>query len=362
MNASEYQSFPRPPESAGLRTFHIFYLVVTTVAIIVGNALVIMVIRVDRRLHSPTFYFLGNLAVADLLVGIGYVPFYIVAVLKKAWILGAVWCRGHAFVVSTSYNASLMTLCVVSVDRFLDISDPLRYYGRMTKKKTRLLIAFIWIHAVFWATGPLWNWGETVLDQSTNTCRPNFGAKTVSGKVYAICLATFAFAFPVLITIYTYFKIFRVADDQSKKIAKDSTTSRTSIGSDEHSKPTRDRKAYKTVLVIIGTFVICWLPYTIGTSIKILTGNKEAPYWLSYLGLTLALTNSCVNPVIYTIRDRRFRRGIKKFLRSRSRILRESKYLSRSGATPSNLVGLGAGIEATSPRVTDRIRLTSFLN
>lgn len=231
----------------------------------------------------------------------------------------------------------------------------------MTKKNTRLLIAFIWIHALFWASGPLWNWGETVLDQSTNTCRPNFGAKTVSGKVYAVFLAIFAFALPVLITIYTYFKIFRVADDQSKKIAKDSTTSRSSF-CEGNPKPTRDRKAYKTVLVIIGTFVICWLPYTIGTSFKIFTGNKEAPYWLSHLGLTLALTNSCMNPVIYTIRDRRFRRGVKRFLRSKSRTLRESKFLSRSGATPSNLMGLGTGIEPTSPKVTDRIRLTSFLN
>lgn len=126
MNSSEYQSLPGPPKSAELKTFQIVYLVLTSVAIIVGNALVIMVIRVERRLHSPTFYFLGNLAVADLLVGVGYVPFYISAVAKQAWVLGAEWCRGHAFVVSTSFNASVMTLCVVSVDRFLDISDPLR--------------------------------------------------------------------------------------------------------------------------------------------------------------------------------------------------------------------------------------------
>lgn len=108
------------------KTFHVFYLVIITLAIIIGNSTVFVVIRLDHRLHSPTFYFLGNLAAADLLVGIGYVPFYITSVLNQAWVLGSVWCRGHAFVVSTSINASIMTLCIVSVDRFLDISDPLR--------------------------------------------------------------------------------------------------------------------------------------------------------------------------------------------------------------------------------------------
>lgn len=109
------------------KTFHVLYLVIITLAIIIGNSIVLLVIRLDHRLHSPTFCFLGNLAVADLLVGIGYVPFYITSVLNHAWVLGSAWCRGHTFVVSTSFNASIMTLCIVSVDRFLDISDPLRY-------------------------------------------------------------------------------------------------------------------------------------------------------------------------------------------------------------------------------------------
>lgn len=124
MNDTETRTIYQP--SRPEKTLHTLYLVITIVAIVVGNAMVIVVVRSDRRLHSPTFYFLGNLAVADLLVGVGYIPFYITSVLNQAWVLGSVWCKGHAFVVSTSFNASLWTLCIVSVDRFLDISDPLR--------------------------------------------------------------------------------------------------------------------------------------------------------------------------------------------------------------------------------------------
>lgn len=192
----------------------------------------------------------------------------------------------------------------------------------MTQKKTKMLIVFIWLHSIFWASCPLWNWGETLYDVTTHTCRPSFAAEETAGKVYGIMLAIFGFAIPVIITIYSYVRMFRVADEQSRKIAKDfsiSHNSSTDGGSDSRSNPTpaRDKKAHKTILIIIGAFLFCWLPYTFGTSWKILTGQTLAPYWLANLGLTLALTNSSINPIVYTIRDRRFRRGLQKTFCSR---------------------------------------------
>ena len=119
------------------------------------------------------------------------------------------------------------------------------------------------------------------------------------------------FLFSVLITVYCYVRIFRVADEHEKKIQKDMVTVQTGTG---QNSCTRERKAHKTILIIIGAFAVCWLPYTVGTSWKILTGKTTAPYWFANIGLTLALFNSCVNPMVYTIRDTRFRRGARKIL------------------------------------------------
>lgn len=93
---------------------------------ILGNIFVAAIVKLDHRLHKPTFYFLVNLAFADVVAGLLYAPFYTVAVFKQQWVFGTSWCRGHAFVISLSFNASLATLAVVSIDRFLDITDPLR--------------------------------------------------------------------------------------------------------------------------------------------------------------------------------------------------------------------------------------------
>ena len=127
MNYSNQTStdIPYKPTMAAI-TFQACVLVIVCLLTVLGNTFVAAVVKLDRRLHKPTFYFLLNLAVADFMSGMFYTPFYTASVIQQKWIFGESWCRGHVFVISTSFNASLATLCVVSIDRFLDITDPLR--------------------------------------------------------------------------------------------------------------------------------------------------------------------------------------------------------------------------------------------
>lgn len=106
---------------------HVFVLIIILVTTLVGNVLVIAIIYLDYRLHRPGFYFLANLSAADLLVGTVYIPFYTDASLGQTWGYSETWCKIHTVTISTSFNASLVTLSFVSVDRLLAITKPLRY-------------------------------------------------------------------------------------------------------------------------------------------------------------------------------------------------------------------------------------------
>lgn len=156
-------------------------------------------------------------------------------------------------------------------------------------------------------------------DIYTSTCRPNWAADGLSARGYALGLAVFAFAIPVLIMVFCYFRIFMVANSHVKKIRKENQSYVVSKSSEfqseaEYRIPT-ELKAHKTILVIIGAFVLCWSLYTVSTLWKMLTGQATVPYRVANAGLTLALFNSVVNPVIYSLRDHRFRKGfIKVFL------------------------------------------------
>lgn len=101
-------------------------LVIICIGSVLGNAFVVGIVIGNYKLHKPTYYLICSLAIADFLVGAVYIPFYTASSLAQDWKLSFAWCKWHAVFISLSLNASLMTLCLVSLDRFLAITDPLR--------------------------------------------------------------------------------------------------------------------------------------------------------------------------------------------------------------------------------------------
>lgn len=77
----------------------------------------------------------------------------------------------------------------------------------------------------------------------------------------------------------------------------------------------RERKAAKTLAIITGIFVICWLPFFIVALLSPICGPPcDPPALLSSLFQWLGYVNSMLNPVIYTIFSADFRTAFKKIL------------------------------------------------
>ncbi|XP_031573593.1 histamine H2 receptor-like [Actinia tenebrosa] len=323
----------------------VFFLIIILVTTVVGNTLVIIIIWLDHRLHTPGFYFLANLSVADLLLGIVYSPFYISSTLDQKWLFFETWCKLHAVFISTCFNASLVTLSFVSLDRFMAITKPLRYQSLLTTRRSLVLIALGWVHSIFWAAAPLVGWGEITLDLKTNTCRPNWNAKGFPSKMYANLLAVFTFALPSAIMVYCYFRIFKVARHQVKLIKRNSIGS--SQNGPQNSRPTETR-ALRTVLMVLGAFVLAWLPYTIVSTGKLFmkTGWDVGASTANAV-LTTTLVNGCFNPIIYAMRDRRFKSGLQKIICpfARTNSLDLSSYVSSAQVTAHVLRQKELGVE-----------------
>lgn len=122
-DSSSDEATLRTSAEVGLQVFILVFLCITT---LLGNALVAAVIYCSRSLHRPTYYFITNLSLADFIVAAIYIPFYTDAVRKQTWNFSLAWCRGHYVTISLSFNESLATLCLVSLDRFVAITRPLR--------------------------------------------------------------------------------------------------------------------------------------------------------------------------------------------------------------------------------------------
>ncbi|XP_044261684.1 5-hydroxytryptamine receptor-like isoform X1 [Tribolium madens] len=79
----------------------------------------------------------------------------------------------------------------------------------------------------------------------------------------------------------------------------------------------RERKAAKTLAIITGAFVLCWLPFFIMAVLLPINANLFEKYVISIF-LWLGYFNSTLNPIIYTIFSPEFRHAFKKILCGRN--------------------------------------------
>ncbi|KAL9899533.1 octopamine receptor in mushroom bodies isoform 2-T2 [Glossina fuscipes fuscipes] len=130
------------------------------VLVIGGNLLVIAAVFCSNKLRSVTNFFIVNLAVADLLVGLAVLPFSATWEVFKVWIFGDVWCRIWLAVDVWMCTASILNLCAISLDRYVAVTRPVTYPSIMSTKRAKSLIAGIWVLSFVICFPPLVGWKD----------------------------------------------------------------------------------------------------------------------------------------------------------------------------------------------------------
>ncbi|CAL8331573.1 unnamed protein product [Merluccius merluccius] len=286
-----------------------------------GNLTVCAAVFRYRHLQAKvTNVFVVSLALSDLLVATLVMPWKAAAEVVGSWPFGALCDTWVACDIMCS-TASILHLCLISVDRYWAISSPFRYERSMSRRLACVVIGVTWTVSVVISFVPVQlNWHraaaaeEVVVMGDRGSGNDTDGGDVAGGgncdsslnRTYAISSSLISFYIPVAVMIVTYTRIYRIAHMQIRRIsslerAADHARSCRSDAAENFSRPRsrslsaaaaaaagaafgatkhqhqhphpypyqralrvsigKETKVLKTLSVIVGVFVCCWTPF-----------------------------------------------------------------------------------------------------
>ncbi|KAM3838848.1 melanocortin receptor 5 [Vipera latastei] len=257
------------------------------------NILVICAIFKNKNLHSPMYFFVCSLAVADMLVSVSnaWETITIYLLNNRHLIIEDVFVRhiDNVFdsMICISVVASMCSLLAIAVDRYITIFYALRYHNIMTVRRSGLIIACIWT----FCTG----------------CGIIF-ILYYESKYVIMCLITMFFIM-LFLMVSLYIHMFLLARTHVKRIAAlpgyNSVHQRTSM------------KGAITLTILLGIFIVCWAPFFLHLILMIsCPQNLYCVCFMSHFNmyLILIMCNSVIDPLIYAFRSQEMWKTFKEII------------------------------------------------
>lgn len=181
-------------------------MVVVALLTLAGNIFVIGAIFTNKPLRIVPNFFIVSLAVADLMVAVLVMPFHISTNVAGEWIYGEILCKIWLTFDVFLCTASILNLCIIALDRYWAIHDPLNYARKRTIKRVLIMIAISWVLSGVISIPPLFGWGDSGSDNLYD-----FGTKSCtlsSDKGFVLYSACGSFYIPLFVMSFVYCKIY----------------------------------------------------------------------------------------------------------------------------------------------------------
>ncbi|NWS77917.1 S1PR4 protein, partial [Crotophaga sulcirostris] len=258
--------------------------------IILENLLVLLAILRCLRARRWVYSCIASITVSDLLAGIAYLSNLCLSGKKTFQLSPQLWFLREG-ILFVALAASTFSLLVTAVERYSAMVRPIAENEASKTLRLRSLIVSCWLLALLIGLLPLLGWN----------CLCDFSACSVLLPLYSknyILFSVVMFSIILLGIIGLYISIFQLVQASSKQ-----TSSR-------HSRK-RSLRLLKTVLIILGAFIVCWSPLFVLLLFDFFCETQTCTHLHSMdWTLALAMLNSGVNPVIYSLRSVEVRRAV----------------------------------------------------
>lgn len=295
---SEFILLGLSPDTQAQILLFMLFLVIYLLTLM-GNLIMLLVIRMDSHLHTPMYFFLGQLSFLDLCHSSVTVPKMLENLLSKSKTIFVESCLAQAFFVFATGGTEACLLAVMAYDRYIAISSPLLYGQIMS---TQLCARLVWAS---WSLGFADALLNSLLAVNLDYCKghtiPHFSCElsslfplscsdTSMNFTLLLCSSVLHFFGTFVLIVFSYIRIVSTILNIS------STSGRSKAFSTCSSHLT-------TVVLFYGSGFLSYLMPHLGSAIEML-------FPLQYTVITPML-----NPLIYSLQNKEVKGAVRRLLR-----------------------------------------------
>ena len=269
----------------------LFYIVTAVIACSINlascvvalcaNAVVIIAVWRTATLHQPKNVLLCSLAFSDLCVGLSSQPLFLVAEISLIQGHMELYCAAVFGVFYTGWlfgGTSFLTLAAVSLERYLMLRFHLRYAEVLTINRVFATIITYWS---IWVTCTtiFWFWTRDKL----------------IGYILVTCCVLITFGIG-----WCYFQVFKTVRRHNFQIFSAQLRFHCQDSSATLPNVTRFKRTTITMVVLIGAFGLCYIPFLITFIVGTIQKEEDLKTSAAHsIANVLLFMNSSLNPLIY---------------------------------------------------------------
>ncbi|XP_004711027.1 olfactory receptor 13C9 [Echinops telfairi] len=274
--------------------------------ILLGNGTLILISILDSRLHTPMYFFLGNLSFLDICYTTTSVPSTLVSFLSERKTISFSGCAVQMFLGLAMGTTECVLLGMMAFDRYVAICNPLRYHIIMSKN------SYVPMAIGSWFSGAVNSAVQTMFVVQLPFCSNNvinhfsceilavmkLACADISGNEFIMLVATTLFTLmPLLLIVFSYSLII----SSILKIRS----------SEGRSKAFSTCSAHLTVVIIFyGTILFMYMK----PKSKETLNSNDLDATDKLVSMFYGVMTPMMNPLIYSLRNKDVKEAVKHLL------------------------------------------------
>ena len=311
---NEYNCKPFQSDTSASKEVKILLYCVLLLFSVLGNSLLIAIIKRSKRMKTITNYLIVNMAFSDILITVLAVPRKITEILlgPRRWLidglLGSVLCKSVFFFQDITIGVSILSLSAIAIDRYRGIVFPLREQFGKPAKLCKIIIPAIWLISMGLQAVYFYIFRIVTVDKKTYCAiswAPKFDQKK-SQETHFIVIFMCLIAIPACLVTFLYSAV--ILNLKRSRHTRGQGPLRYMMSE----RLREDKKVVRMIIAILVAFIVCVMPINVYGILFYFVWDWKLPCGMENFGFSvffILYSNASINPCIYFTLNDKYRQG-----------------------------------------------------